>query len=322
MKKTASVIIPAYNAERFLPATVESILSQTLTDWELVIVTNGSTDSTRQMAQAYAARDARVRVISQENQGSSRARNRGFAESDPQTPYVLFTDSDDLLEPDALARLVDAAEADPASVGAHGLGNVIGVGDERPEEAEEFERLCRERPIPTPDGLLGVLPSDAPTIFESFAVYNSILTTAAVVLKRSALGKEGPFDPETLPADDWDLWLRLTGHGGHLAFVNAVTMSYRRHPGNFSRQKRRMRNGGDFVRSKALADPTFTDAQREALRRGYTAFLRNYRAKCMDAGATKWGYARGYLHRRDLRGATLEAIRAAQCVYLAAVGTR
>jgi glycosyltransferase involved in cell wall biosynthesis len=313
MKPSINIIVPAFNGSRFLGMTLESVLSQTLGDFELILVDDGSTDSTRQMAQAYAARDARVRVISQENRGVAAARNRGLAESDSRAPYVLFLDQDDLLEPDALARLVDAAEADPASVGAHGRIAVIGAGSERPEEADEFERIARERPIVTTDGLIGALPPDAPTTLESAAVYNPLRTPGVALLKRSALETAGGFDAATEPADDWDLWLRLT-RIGHLTFVDAVTLRYRLHGANASKiQARQMLAAERRVRRKALADPAYAQAQRVALLRGHQALYR-------QQARAKWTYARECLRDRDVRGATLEAMRAARRAYNAATG--
>ena len=103
-----SVVIPAYNAEKYLPETLGSLRAQTLTDWEALIVDDGSTDATAQIASAAAADDARFRVLTQENAGVSAARNHGIREA--CGTYILFLDSDDLLERDALRAFTQALD--------------------------------------------------------------------------------------------------------------------------------------------------------------------------------------------------------------------
>lgn len=73
-----SIIVPAYNAEQWLPDAVASVLAQTFTDWELIIVNDGSTDGTGPLARGYS--DSRIRVLEQENEGVSAARNAGVSD--------------------------------------------------------------------------------------------------------------------------------------------------------------------------------------------------------------------------------------------------
>src|SRR5438045_3408144 len=118
---TVSVVVPAFNAARFLPQTLESVLSQSVSDWELIAVDDGSTDETRRVAEDYAARDNRIVVVSQANAGVAVARNRGFERSNRSHQYVLFLDADDVWEPNALELLVNALESEPSLVASHGL---------------------------------------------------------------------------------------------------------------------------------------------------------------------------------------------------------
>src|SRR5438552_1151783 len=97
-----AIIIPAYNAERYIAETIESVIAQTLSDWELVIVDDGSADDTNGVASRYAARDARIRALITPNRGVANARNFGFAKSSADAEFVMFLDSDDVLEPDSL----------------------------------------------------------------------------------------------------------------------------------------------------------------------------------------------------------------------------
>lgn len=97
-----SVIIPVYNVEKYLESCLESIKSQTFTDYELILINDGSTDESVAIMRRYAKTDARIRIISQSNRGVSAARNLGLSVAEGE--YVLFVDSDDTILPDALER--------------------------------------------------------------------------------------------------------------------------------------------------------------------------------------------------------------------------
>lgn len=103
-----SVIVPVYKAEKYLRQCVESILAQTFTDWECVLVDDGSPDSSGEICDKYAACDARIRVIHQENGGVSSARNVALERIAGE--WLTFVDSDDCLYPNALQRWVEVAE--------------------------------------------------------------------------------------------------------------------------------------------------------------------------------------------------------------------
>ena len=96
-----TIATPIYNAAAFLGRTVESILAQTFTDFEYLLIDDGSTDASADIAEGYARNDARIRVIRQENRGIARSRNRALQEA--QAPLVAFLDHDDLALPDRMA---------------------------------------------------------------------------------------------------------------------------------------------------------------------------------------------------------------------------
>lgn len=102
-----SIITPVYNAEKYLAATLDSVLSQTFHDFEIVCVNDGSTDKSRHILEEYEQRDKRVRVIDQENNGGSAARNRGIAEAIGE--YVMFIDADDLYAKTIVEHAYDLA---------------------------------------------------------------------------------------------------------------------------------------------------------------------------------------------------------------------
>jgi len=102
-----SVIIPVYNTEQYVDAAIKSVLSQTHTDFELIIINDGSTDRSLEKILSYKTRDNRISVLSQEKQGPGAARNRGLEKA--RGEYIYFMDSDDLLEPEALATCFSLA---------------------------------------------------------------------------------------------------------------------------------------------------------------------------------------------------------------------
>jgi len=105
-----SVIIPAYNAEKWLPDAIRSVLAQTFTHWELIIVNDGSTDGTAHVAQSF--RDGRIRVLDQANAGVSAARNAGLDSATGE--FIGFMDADDAMHPENLAAKLHALEVSSA----------------------------------------------------------------------------------------------------------------------------------------------------------------------------------------------------------------
>ena len=103
-----SVILPCYNGEKYLRQCVDSILSQTMADLELICVDDGSTDGTLEILRAYEAADGRVRVLEQSNAGAGAARNNGLRQA--RGEYLSFLDADDFFEPEMLRKAVDAAQ--------------------------------------------------------------------------------------------------------------------------------------------------------------------------------------------------------------------
>lgn len=109
-----SVIVPVYRVEEYLDQCVASVCAQTFTDWELILVDDGSPDRCGAMCDEWAARDGRIRVIHRENGGLSAARNSGVSVA--EGTFVFYLDSDDYLEPDALERLLQAQQAEEADM--------------------------------------------------------------------------------------------------------------------------------------------------------------------------------------------------------------
>lgn len=116
-----SVIVPVYNVEKYLARCIDSVLAQTLTDYELILVDDGATDGSGNICDDYAVKDARIRVIHKENGGLSDARNKGTSEAAGE--YIFYLDSDDFIEENALELLLSLIGKSSADIAAGGIYN-------------------------------------------------------------------------------------------------------------------------------------------------------------------------------------------------------
>ncbi|MCR4604953.1 MAG: glycosyltransferase [Eubacterium sp.] len=119
-----SITIPVYNSEKYLRACIDSVLNQTYTDFELLLVDDGSTDGSGEICDEYAKKDSRVRVFHTPNGGSSAARNYGIDRA--QGEYLGFIDSDDEIEPDMYELLYELITKEDADISMCGLADVYG----------------------------------------------------------------------------------------------------------------------------------------------------------------------------------------------------
>lgn len=132
-----SVIVPIYNGEKFIHQCVDSILSQTFDDWELILVDDGSTDNCAEICDEYAAEDERIIVIHGTNKGVSIARNIGLAAASGE--YVAFCDGDDYFKENLLARTYAIAKEQNADVVSFNLKRLSQNGAQEVEESKELD---------------------------------------------------------------------------------------------------------------------------------------------------------------------------------------
>ena len=267
MTPNISIVVPAFNAERYLAPALDSALAQTVPNWELIVVDDGSSDATAAIAEGYAARDPRFRLALQSNSGVSAARNLGAAQAHPQSKLLIFLDADDVWEPGALSVLREALDAHPDAPAAYGLARYIGSRGEPIEpgvcEGHQTFRLGLER------GRVIMWPPGRPTTFAVEAVMERVMTCGTVLMRRDAFGRAGGFDPSLRMWEDWDFWLRLTRTGGGLIFTETLVLGYRRHDGNVSGQRDLLEAEEWRVRRKLLDvvrdDPSHLQMARQGL---------------------------------------------------------
>ena len=138
-----SIIVPVYQAGKYLEKCIKSILDQTFTDFELILVDDGSNDGSEKICDDYAKKDARIKVIHQKNQGVSSARNAGMncAEGD----YIAFVDADDWIETDMFEQCMDAMEQHKVDIIYHGMTKGIWKAD---------KKVSLQKNIPAVEGVL------------------------------------------------------------------------------------------------------------------------------------------------------------------------
>lgn len=256
-----SVVIPTYNAAPFLALTLDSVLGQTFEDIEVILWDDGSTDASLQVAESYAAKDARVKVARGNHGGVSAARNGGFALTAKSSEFVTFFDSDDIWEKDALETLVRALEQHPEAPAVHCLCRCIdpeGVQYPHDDHAEKM----RDRAAVVGDEVVRIPPT-APTSFGALLIKNYVTTPGTSLVRRSALERVGPYD-QTLPVcEDWDLNLRLA-RLGDFVFIDRILLNWRRHPGSTSNVNKKWRESYVRARHNSIFASDNTTAQKRA----------------------------------------------------------
>jgi glycosyltransferase involved in cell wall biosynthesis len=265
LEPNISVVIPTHGG-RFLAAAVASVQAQTVDDWELVIVDDGSADGTADVAADLAARDPRIRVVTNaRNAGVAAARNRGIGAISAGSEYVAFLDHDDLWFPEALQLLRAELIARPTASAAHGLS--IGID----HLGNRFERS----PPPRRWGLIGgrieEWPPHRPTEFANLAYEDCIISTGSGLIRRTQLMALGGFDLRAERADDYDMWIRLARRS-EIGFVNRPVLAYRHHENQTTGRPPQPRGiGWPYVRYKLIASPDNTPEQRRLAIAGFRA---------------------------------------------------
>lgn len=203
-----TVVIPAYNAARFLASAIDSVLAQTVRDLEVIVVDDGSQDGTSTIAERYGSM---VRCIRQPNQGVSGARNRGASASSGR--YIAYLDADDEWRPRKLELQLDLLAAKPRAVACF-------AGTELFDDRSGRRAVVPYRVV---DDMV-----------ERLLLSGSVIGNAsAVLMPRATLERVGGFDPSFSQSADWDMWLRLA-RLGELALVEDVVVRCRVHGGRMS----------------------------------------------------------------------------------------
>ncbi len=271
-----SIIMPTYNRVAYLGEAIGSVLSQTWTDFELLVVDDGSTDETAAVLANVV--DPRVRVLRRDHRGVSATVNSGLREA--RGEYVSRLDSDDVWMPEALQVLVGVLDHRPEVGVVYAKGQAMDVAG---------------RPLPYTNGLPLRFPGES---LRSL-VYEDFTCNIATLARRSCFDRAGEYD-ESLPAnEDWDMWLRIAEHD-QFAFVERVLARFRWHEGNMTGPASPLFRATLETRTRPL-DKVFARPARPAavIAMKATAYENVYLFRCL-----RW------LHARDIGSSWRELRRA------------
>ncbi|MEM8675885.1 MAG: glycosyltransferase family A protein [Cyanobacteria bacterium P01_G01_bin.67] len=205
-----SVIIPAYNGDRYLAAAIDSVLEQNFQNYEIIVVDDGSTDNTPQIAQQYGNA---IQYLSQVNQGVAASRNLGLATA--RGEYIAFLDQDDVFLPHKLSSQVDLLERDP------NLGMVNSGWQITNEQGELQAAVEPWKQIP-----------DLTAV--NIIIWKPVFL-GAILLRHSWLDRVAGFDTTLEQTPDVDLVMRLAMIGCPAAWIEQTTVQYRQHEANASK---------------------------------------------------------------------------------------
>ncbi|MEA5466982.1 glycosyltransferase family 2 protein [Leptothoe sp. PORK10 BA2] len=264
-----SIVIPAYNAAKFLSEVIQSVLNQSYQNWELLVIDDGSTDNTAELVSKYSKKDSRVRLISKENGGVSVARNLGAQLAEGE--LIAFLDSDDLWLPDKISAHVNYMSSHPQ----------VGVSFARVELIETNGKTTNKLTDNITDTLQ---PQD---LFYS----NPTVTTSNLVIRKSVFQALNGFDESMQYNEDIDLLFRLAIQDKwKIKGIDQVLVQYRLHSSGLSSTLMKMEEGWIILMNKArqkaphLVDEHYRAAKaaqlqylaRQTLRLNMSAFLGVY----------------------------------------------
>jgi glycosyltransferase involved in cell wall biosynthesis len=207
-----SVIMPSYRVAEYISAAVESVLNQTFTDYEIIVVNDGSPD-TVELERALAPYYDRIVYIKQENRGCSGARNTAIRRASGR--YIALLDPDDVWEPDYLAVQVGILEADPSIDVLYPDALIFG-------DSHLAGKTFME-----------MMPSHGEVTFEAL-ITQRCNVMISVTARREAVVNAGMFNEDLRSSEDFDMWLRILHQGGRIRYHRKVLLHYRRHRASLS----------------------------------------------------------------------------------------
>lgn len=225
-----SVIIPAYNAEKTIKETIESVLNQTFSEFELIVINDGSEDSTLDIVSSIS--DTRIKVFSYSNSGPQKSRNRGIAIAIGE--YLAFLDSDDLWTPDKLESQLKVLQENTEAAVAYSWSNWIDT------KGKVWRR--------------GTYMSETGNIYEKLLLIDFIGSGSNPLVRAQAIVEVGEFDESLVGGQDWDMWLRLAALYPFVVVPHPQVL-YRKdpHSNSWSNNVERQEIGFKRVIEKALS---------------------------------------------------------------------
>ncbi len=258
-KIEVSVIMPAYNAEQYIGEAVQSVINQSFTRWELIVVDDGSTDNTEVIVKKLAQKDNRIIYLYQTNGKQGKARNLGISVAKGR--FLAFLDADDLWLPQKLELTLKEFADDIDLVFTNGYL----LSDEKQIYQEPIVMGINGRLY---EGIKG---------FEEFLFGNKI-PTLTVVARKEPILKVGSFCDSIVDniykPEDYDLWLKLLYNGAKLKSINIPLSVYRVHDSSTTASDREATSGVMEILKNFIVDiPDFANQYRSQIRHWFKKYL-------------------------------------------------
>lgn len=284
MSKLISVVIPTHNRADLLPRAINSVLNQTYIDFEIIVVSDGSTDNTSEIVNGFTKADDRVKFIEYAPaKGGNVARNTGIDAAKGE--YIAFLDDDDEWLPEKLQKQIEIVEADE-KIGLVYTGvHIIYVN-----EKVEYNSLSKE----------------AGDLSKRILIDNCVGTTSTVLLRKSVLEKSGIFDVELGALQDFDLWIRVCQHS-NVGVVSEPMINYYNYLGKkqVSAVTKKYIDAFAYINEKYKAQMRSLDEKElhekqtaedfllanKAMRNSKAKLARQYLSKILKSGFSKKAFA-------------------------------
>lgn len=223
-----SIITPCFNSMNYIERTLVSVQAQTLSNWEYVVVDDGSTDGSAAVIEGYLDDEPRLQLVMQENSGCAHARNSGFVHSSSQSEYLLFLDADDCLEPEMLETICSYMDAH-SEVGMTYCQYTLIDMDDRLISAREAGLTTGPRLAPYGMGIRALKAEEVRTPLTSIFTLTAGIIPSLAVFRRSVYEKTPGWDEEmSILYEDVGLYIHIALRS-EVHFISQPLVRYRRH---------------------------------------------------------------------------------------------
>ena len=227
-----SVVIPCFNGEAYLSQTLDSVVKQSFCNYEIIVIDDGSTDSTSDIVIEFQKRfSSKIKYYLQENQGVAVARNSGIRNA--RGEYIAFIDADDEWTADKLQAAVEVLDANSDVILVHTKVQYIS------EKGELLETVAHKT------------ENQSGRLFKKLYLRKANIATSSVIFRRGVVERGAIFDENLtrLGCEDRDFWLQVSKIG-IIAYINKVQVKYKVRGGSLSRNREKMLQGREYVANK------------------------------------------------------------------------
>lgn len=239
-EKKVSIILPVYNGEKYIEEAIDSIIKQTYTNWELVIINDCSTDNTLEIINKYAVMDKRIRVYTNENNLKlPKSLNAGFSHAEGD--YFTWTSDDNILKDNAIQTMAEYLDGNP-----------------------ETDMVYANYSLISPEGEVG---SRLNLMDPKYLLIGNIVG-ACFMYRKDIADRVGEYDANLFLAEDYDYWLRIY-LAGNMKHISDDLYLYRQHPGSLTETKKKSVNEQTYRAIEKSFLPLYSRAIDEDLVNGF-----------------------------------------------------